>query len=79
MLPERTFLLDTPSQPMKGQGRKRVCPDRERPTIENLAREAVAANAIKTFRFQGPHDAILFVAVPIHEPLRWNSGHWRLG
>ncbi len=42
-------------------------PDRERPTIETLAREAVAANAIKTFRFEGPHDAILFVAVPIHE------------
>ena len=43
-------------------------PERERPTIENLAREAVAANAIKTFRFEGPHDAILFVAAPIHEP-----------
>jgi signal transduction histidine kinase len=45
-------------------------PERERPTIENLAREAVMASAIKTFRFEGPHDAILFVAVPIHEPSR---------
>ena len=54
-------------------------PDRERPTIENLAREAVAANAIKTFRFEGPHDAILFVAVPIHEQVQWNSDHWGYG
>ena len=51
----------------EGPGPEKGMPERERPTIENLAREAVAANAIKTFRFEGPHDAILFVAVPIHE------------
>jgi signal transduction histidine kinase len=51
----------------EGPGPEKGMPDRERPTIENLAREAVTANAIKTFRFEGPHDAILFVAVPIHE------------
>jgi signal transduction histidine kinase len=51
----------------EGPGAEKGMPDRERSTIENLAREAVAANAIKTFRFEGPHDAILFVAVPIHE------------
>jgi signal transduction histidine kinase len=51
----------------EGPGPEKGMPDRERPTIENLARETVAANAIKTFRFEGPHDAILFVAVPIHE------------
>ena len=51
----------------EGPGAEKGMPERERPTIENLAREAVAANAIKTFRFEGPHDAILFVAVPIHE------------
>jgi signal transduction histidine kinase len=51
----------------EGPGPEKGMPDRERPTIENLAREAVAANAIKTFRFEGAHDAILFVAVPIHE------------
>jgi signal transduction histidine kinase len=51
----------------EGPGPEKGMPDRERPTIENLAREAVAANAVKTFRFEGPHDAILFVAVPIHE------------
>jgi signal transduction histidine kinase len=51
----------------EGPGPEKGMPDRERPTIENLAREAVAANAIKTFRFEEPHDAILFVAAPIHE------------
>lgn len=51
----------------EGPGPEKGMPDRERPTIENLAREAVATNAIKTFRFEGSHDAILFVAVPIHE------------
>jgi signal transduction histidine kinase len=51
----------------EGPGPEKGMPDRERPTIENLAREAVAANVVKTFRFEGPHDAILFVAVPIHE------------
>jgi len=52
----------------EGPGAEKGMPDRERPTIENLARQAVAANAIKTFRFEGPHDAILFVSAPIHEP-----------
>ena len=51
----------------EGPGAEKGMPERERPTIENLARSAVAASAIKTFRFEGPHDAILFVAVPIHE------------
>ena len=54
----------------EGPGAEKAMPERERPTIENLAREAVAANATKTFRFEGPHDAILFVASPIHEPTR---------
>ncbi len=52
----------------EGPGAEKGMPERERPTIKNLAREAVAANATKTFRFEGPHDAILFVASPIHEP-----------
>jgi signal transduction histidine kinase len=52
----------------EGPGAEKGMPERERPTIENLARESVAANAVKTFRFEGPHDAILFVAAPIREP-----------
>ena len=57
----------------EGPGPEKGMPERELPTIENLAREAVAANAIKTFRFEGPHDAILFVAAPIHEPPQTNQ------
>lgn len=52
----------------EGPGTEKGMPERERPTIENLAREAVAANATRTFRFEGTHDAIVFVAVPVHEP-----------
>lgn len=48
----------------EGPGAEKGMPERERPTIENLAREAVAANATKTFRFEGTHDAVLVVAVP---------------
>jgi signal transduction histidine kinase len=58
----------------EGPGPEKGMPDRERPTIENLAREAVAANAVKTFRFEGSHDAILFVALPIQEPPRGIKG-----
>jgi signal transduction histidine kinase len=54
----------------EGPGAEKGMPERERPTIENLAREAVATSTTKTFRFEGPHDAILFVASPIHEPSR---------
>ena len=54
----------------EGPGAEKGMPERERPTIETLAREAVAANATRTSRFEGPHDAILFVAAPIHEPSR---------
>jgi signal transduction histidine kinase len=57
----------------EGPGAEKGMPERERPTIENLAREAVAAKCIKTFRFEGPHDAILFVAAPIHEPFGTNQ------
>jgi signal transduction histidine kinase len=57
----------------EGPGAEKGMPERDRPTIENLAREAVATNAIKTFRFKGPHDAVLFVAVPIREPSRSNQ------
>jgi len=52
----------------EGPGAEKGMPERERPTIESLAREAVAANTTKTFRFEGSHDAILFVAAPIREP-----------
>src|ERR1700690_1012663 len=52
----------------EGPGPEKGRPDRERPTIEYLGREALPVNSIKPFCFGGPHDGILFVAVPIHEP-----------
>jgi signal transduction histidine kinase len=54
----------------EGPGAEKAMPERERPTIQNLAREAVSSASTKTFRFEGPHDAVLFVASPIREPLR---------
>lgn len=42
-------------------------PLRERPTIESLVHDAVATGSTRTFRFEGPHDAVLFAAVPIWE------------
>lgn len=60
----------------EGPGAEKDMPERERPTIRNLARDAVAADALKTSRFEGPHDAILFVAMPVHQlsPGRIASG-----
>jgi len=54
----------------EGPGPEKGMPDRERPTIENLVREAVGSDAIKTFRFEGTHDAVLIVAIPIQERSR---------
>ncbi len=51
----------------EGPGPSKEMPQRERPTIESLARGAVATNAARTSRFEGLHDAILFVAVPVNE------------
>ena len=51
----------------EGPGPNKEMPQRERPTIEKLAREAVATSSTKTSRFEGPHDAVLFVAVPVRE------------
>jgi signal transduction histidine kinase len=53
----------------EGPGAEKTMPERERPTIQNLIREAVTSASTKTFRFEGPHDAVLFVASPIREPV----------
>ncbi len=51
----------------EGPGPNKEMPQRERPTIEQLVREAVAKGSTRISRFEGPHDAILFVAMPIKE------------
>ncbi len=49
-------------------------PQRERPTIEQLVKESVAKGSTRTSRFEGPHDAILFVAMPIKEVPTGSAG-----
>ena len=51
----------------EGPGPNKEMPQREVPTIAMVAREAVANGSAKSSRFEGPHDAVLFVAVPIRE------------
>ena len=51
----------------EGPGPNKEMPQREKPTIEKLARDAVTTASTKTTRFEGPHDAVLFAAVPIRE------------
>jgi signal transduction histidine kinase len=51
----------------EGPGPSRVMPARERPIIEKLAHDAVATGSTQTFRYDGPHDAVLFAAVPVRE------------
>lgn len=51
----------------EGPGPNKEMPQRERPTIKQLVQDAVARGSTRTSRFEGPHDAILFVAMPIKE------------
>ena len=51
----------------EGPGPSKEMPQRERPTIEQLAHQAVSLRSTRTSRYEGPHDAILFVAVPVRE------------
>ncbi len=51
----------------EGPGPKQEMPQREKPTIERLAQEAIQSGTSRSFRFEGPHDAVLFVASPIRE------------
>ena len=54
----------------EGPGPNKEMPQRERPTIDNLVHAAVASGSPRTYRFEGPHDAVLFVAVPVREVFR---------
>ncbi len=51
----------------EGPGPLREMPQRELPTVQRLARDAVHTGRIQTFRFIGPHDAVLFVTVPVRD------------
>jgi signal transduction histidine kinase len=49
----------------EGPGDPRTLPARETPNILNVATSAFAQNRLQEDRFFGPHDVVLFVAVPV--------------
>ena len=49
----------------EGPGVKKDIPEKERPTITDLARKAAQTKQTRTLRFSGALDAIVFVATPI--------------
>ncbi len=49
----------------EGPGGTKEMPVREQPTILDLARSATSTNSPQRFIFTGPHDVVLFSAVPI--------------
>jgi signal transduction histidine kinase len=51
----------------EGPGSPQAIPARERPTIDGLVRAAVATASQQTYRFEGSHDAVLFIALPVRE------------
>ena len=51
----------------EGPGPQREMPQRERPTINQLAHKAEASGSPQSFSFEGPHDVVLFVAEPVRE------------
>ncbi len=57
----------------EGPGPSKEMPQRERPTIETLVQEAVSTSSTRSTRFEGPHDAVLFVAVPVRENVGTSS------
>ncbi len=53
----------------EGPGPTKEMPAREQPAIAALARSAVEQRIAQHLRFDGPHDAVLFVALPLCESL----------
>lgn len=51
----------------EGPGSPQAIPARERPTIDGLVHAAVATGSQQTYRFEGSHDAVLFIALPVRE------------
>ena len=49
----------------EGPGDSKALPGRETPNILNVATSAVSENRLQEDQFFGPHDVVLFVAVPV--------------
>jgi len=57
----------------EGPGPQKEMPQRERPTIDQLAHKAEASGSPQSFSFEGPHDVVLFVAEPVREAVAGNQ------
>ena len=53
----------------EGPGPRKEMPQRERPTIDQLAHQAEATGLPQAASFEGSHDVVLFVAQPVREPV----------
>ncbi len=51
----------------EGPGPEKEMPQRERPTIDQLAHLAVKSGSTQSTSFEGPHDVVLFIAQPVRE------------
>lgn len=49
----------------EGPGDPKALPARETPSIVNIASSAFAAGSLQQNEFYGPHDVVLFIAVPV--------------
>ena len=57
----------------EGPGSEKEMPQRERPTIDRLAHEAERTGSTQTFSYEGQHDVVLFVAMPVRETVSHSS------
>lgn len=51
----------------EGPGNQKEMPQRERPTIDDLAHKAEQTGSAQSFAFEGPHDVVIFTAEPVRE------------
>ncbi len=51
----------------EGPGPQKEMPQRERPTIDQLAHQAETLGTAEHSSFEGPHDVVLFIAQPVTE------------
>ncbi|MGI4980061.1 MAG: two-component system sensor histidine kinase NtrB [Janthinobacterium lividum] len=51
----------------EGPGAQKEMPQRERPTIDDLAHKAEQTGSRQSFTFEGPHDVVMFIAEPVRE------------
>lgn len=58
----------------EGPGDPKALPARETPNIQTVAASAISRNSLQEVRFFGPHDVVLFIAVPVCDTTRCVGG-----